>query len=89
IMFGEGISKTGELVDYGVKLDIVDKAGAWFSYGDSKIGQGRENSKVFLKDNPEIAKEIETKILAAMGVNDSIISGSISEDDDDSTEIDE
>jgi recombination protein RecA len=88
-MFGEGISKTGELVDYGVKLDIVDKAGAWFSYGDSKIGQGRENSKVFLKDNPEIAKEIETKILAAMGVNDSIISGSISEDDDDSTEIDE
>ncbi|MBP6712761.1 MAG: recombinase RecA, partial [Aliarcobacter sp.] len=48
IMFGEGISKTGELVDYGVKLDIVDKAGAWFSYGDSKIGQGRENSKVFL-----------------------------------------
>ncbi|MFY9092674.1 recombinase RecA, partial [Aliarcobacter butzleri] len=46
IMFGEGISKTGELVDYGVKLDIVDKAGAWFSYGDSKIGQGRENSKV-------------------------------------------
>ena len=46
IMFGEGISKTGELVDYGVKLDIIDKAGAWFSYGDTKIGQGRENSKV-------------------------------------------
>lgn len=88
IMFGEGISKTGELVDYGVKLDIVDKAGAWFSYGDSKIGQGRENSKVFLKDNPEIAKEIETKILAAMGVNDSIISTGM-DDDEDSTEIDE
>ena len=75
IMFGEGISKTGELVDYGVKLDIVDKAGAWFSYGDSKIGQGRENSKVFLKDNPEIAREIENKILESMGINDSIISG--------------
>jgi recombination protein RecA len=89
IMFGEGISKTGELVDYGVKLDIVDKAGAWFSYGDSKIGQGRENSKVFLKDNPEIAKEIETKILAAMGVNDSIISSGMSDDDEDSSEIDE
>ncbi len=77
IMFGEGISKTGELVDYGVKLDIVDKAGAWFSYGDSKIGQGKENAKVFLKDNPEIAKEIEGKILEAMGMNDSIIQGEV------------
>ncbi len=75
IMFGEGISKTGELVDYGVKLDIVDKAGAWFSYGDSKIGQGKENAKVFLKDNPEIAKEIEDKILQAMGVNNELFEG--------------
>jgi recombination protein RecA len=82
IMFGEGISKTGELVDYGVKLDIVDKAGAWFSYGDSKIGQGRENSKVFLKDNPEIAKEIENKILNSMGINDALIGASIDESDD-------
>ncbi|WP_375724917.1 recombinase RecA [Arcobacter sp. KX21116] len=72
IMFGEGISKMGELVDYGVKLDIVDKAGAWFSYNDSKIGQGKENSKVFLRENPEIAKEIEAKILEAMGVNDAV-----------------
>ncbi|WP_417333236.1 recombinase RecA [Halarcobacter sp.] len=75
IMFGEGISKTGELIDYGVKLDIVDKAGAWFSYDNTKIGQGKENSKVFLKDNPEIANEIEGKILTAMGVNDEIIQG--------------
>ncbi|TLT04546.1 recombinase RecA [Aliarcobacter cibarius] len=75
IMFGEGISKTGELMDYGVKLDIVDKAGAWFSYGDTKIGQGRENGKVFLRDNPEIAKEIEDKILNSMGINDAIITG--------------
>ena len=82
IMFGEGISKMGELIDYGVKLDIVDKAGAWFSYGDSKIGQGKENSKVFLKDNPEIATEIEQKILAAMGVNDEIIQGEPLEDTD-------
>ena len=88
IMFGEGISKTGELVDYGVKLDIVDKAGAWFSYNDQKIGQGRENSKVFLKDNPEIAKEIESKILEAMGVNDSIISSG-SDDFDDSGSLDD
>jgi len=76
IMFGEGISKMGEIVDYGVKLDIIDKAGAWFSYNDSKIGQGRENSKQFLKDNPEIAKEIEHKIKLAMGV--------ITEDEDQS-----
>jgi recombination protein RecA len=88
IMFGEGISKMGEIVDYGVKLDIVDKAGAWFSYGDSKIGQGRENSKVFLRDNPEIAKEIENKILEAMGVNDDIITG-ISDNTEDESEIDE
>ena len=88
IMFGEGISKTGELVDYGVKLDIIDKAGAWFSYGDTKIGQGRENSKVFLKDNPEIAREIENKILESMGVNDAIISGS-ADDMDESADLDD
>ena len=82
IMFGEGISKTGELVDYGVKLDIIDKAGAWFSYGDTKIGQGRENSKVFLRDNPAIAKEIEDKILNSMGINDAIITGTIESEDE-------
>ena len=82
IMFGEGISKTGELVDYGVKLDIIDKAGAWFSYGDTKIGQGRENSKIFLRDNPAIAKEIEDKILSSMGINDAIITGTIESEDD-------
>ena len=88
IMFGEGISKTGELVDYGVKLDIVDKAGAWFSYGDSKIGQGRENSKVFLRENPEIAKEIEKKILDSMGINDALITSS-SDEVEDASELDE
>ncbi|RXJ77268.1 recombinase RecA [Arcobacter sp. F155] len=82
IMFGEGISKTGELIDYGVKLDIVDKAGAWFSYDNTKIGQGKENSKVFLKDNPEIANEIEGKILTAMGVNDEIIQGEPESEED-------
>lgn len=88
IMFGEGISKTGELVDYGVKLDIIDKAGAWFSYGDSKIGQGRENAKIFLKDNPEISKEIENKILELMGVNDTLITSS-SDDSDDIASLDD
>ena len=68
IMFGSGISKMGELIDYGVKMDIIDKAGAWFSYNDGKIGQGKENSKQFLIDNPEIAIDIEEKILLAMGI---------------------
>jgi recombination protein RecA len=63
IMFGKGISKMGELIDYGVKMDIVDKAGAWFSYNDNKIGQGKEKAKEFLVNNPEIAQEIENKIL--------------------------
>ena len=67
IMFGEGISKEGELVDYGVKLDIIDKSGSWYSYGDIKLGQGRENAKAYLKEHPEVAKEIEDKIKEAMG----------------------
>ena len=62
IMYGEGISKLGELVDTGVKIGIIDKAGAWFSYNGDKIGQGRENSKIFLNDNPNVAQEIESKI---------------------------
>jgi recombination protein RecA len=69
IMYGEGISKTGELLDLGVKAGIVDKSGAWFSYGDERVGQGRENSKIFLKDNPSIALEIEDKIRAAHGLD--------------------
>jgi len=69
IMFGEGISKEGELVDYGVKLDIIDKAGAWFAYGEGKLGQGRENVKQKFKDEPELAAEIEQKIKEAMGIS--------------------
>ena len=67
IMFGEGISREGELIDYGVKLDIVDKAGTWFSYKDKKLGQGKEKSKAFLKENLDIAMEIEEGIKNAMG----------------------
>ncbi|WP_024955490.1 recombinase RecA [Sulfurospirillum arcachonense] len=70
IMFGEGISKEGELVDYGVKLDIIDKSGAWFSYGEMRLGQGRENVKALLKENKEVALEIETKIKDAMGMGE-------------------
>lgn len=64
IMYGSGISKVGEIVDLGVKFDIVEKSGAWFSYNSVRIGQGRENSKQYLKDNPKIADEIEQKIRA-------------------------
>ncbi len=67
IMFGEGISKEGELVDYGVKLDIIDKSGAWFSYGDKRLGQGRENVKALLKEDSKLALEIENGIRVAMG----------------------
>lgn len=70
VMFGEGISKEGELVDYGVKLDIIDKSGAWFSYGDKRLGQGRENVKAMLKEDPALALEIEDGIKSAMGIND-------------------
>jgi recombination protein RecA len=69
IMFGEGISKEGELVDYGVKLDIIDKSGAWFSYEDVKLGQGRENVKQKFKDEPELALQIENKIREAIGMS--------------------
>ena len=67
IMYGEGISKTGELIDLGVKAGIIEKAGAWFSYKGDKIGQGRENAKIFLKEHPDVADEIENKIRADAG----------------------
>lgn len=62
IMYGEGISKTGELIDLGVKAEVVEKSGSWYSYGDERIGQGRENVRTFLKDNPDIAADLERKI---------------------------
>ena len=69
IMFGEGISKYGELVDYGVKLDIIDKSGAWFSYKDVKLGQGREKVKETFKEDPVLASKIENEIKEAMGIS--------------------
>jgi recombination protein RecA len=69
IMYGEGISKTGELVDLGVKAGVVEKSGSWYSYGDERIGQGRENAKQFLKSNPAVALEIEDKIRASHGLD--------------------
>src|SRR5436305_1928087 len=66
--YGEGISKTGELVDLGVEHKLVIKSGAWYSYGDLRLGQGRDNAKHFLRDNPDLADEIETKIREKLGM---------------------
>ncbi len=71
IIFGEGISKMGEIIDMGVELGLLQKSGSWFSYGDSKIGQGRDAVKQFLHDNPEVSDDIEKKIRAALMVDTS------------------
>ncbi len=74
IVYGEGISKMGELIDLGVKANVVEKSGAWFSYDSTRIGQGRENAKQFLRDHPDMAKEIEAKIRAkAAGVAETML----------------
>jgi recombination protein RecA len=75
IMYGEGISKTGELIDIGVKAGVVEKSGSWYSYGDERIGQGRENAKIFLKQNPSVAMEIEDRIRAANGLDFTMAGG--------------
>ena len=62
IMFGQGISKEGDILDLAANLNIVNKSGAWYAYQDSKIGQGRENAKIYLKENPEVCYEIEQKV---------------------------
>lgn len=65
IVYGEGISREGTIIDYGIELDLIQKSGAWFSYGDTRLGQGRENARQFLKDNSDIAAELERKIREA------------------------
>jgi recombination protein RecA len=66
IMFGEGISKVGEIIDLGVEHGIIKKSGSWFSYGETKLAQGRDSVKQLLADNPELAEELEAKILEAL-----------------------
>jgi recombination protein RecA len=66
ILYGEGISRVGDILDLAVDKGIVEKSGAWFSYGSDRVGQGRENSRIFLQDHPEMLKEIEQKILGQM-----------------------
>ncbi|MST49808.1 recombinase RecA [Mobiluncus porci] len=70
IVYGEGISREGSLIDLGVESDVITKSGAWFTYGELQLGQGKENVRKFLKDNPELADEIENKILIAMGIRE-------------------
>ena len=82
IMYGEGISKTGELVDLGVKANIVEKSGSWYSYDSQRIGQGRENAKLFLKNNPQVAEAIERGIRANAGlIATRILDGADADDD--------
>jgi recombination protein RecA len=85
IMYGEGISKRGELIDLGVQANLVEKSGAWFSYDGQRIGQGRENAKTFLKDNPELAAKLEAQIRQNAGmVSEALLAGTEdSETDDD------
>jgi recombination protein RecA len=66
ILYGQGISKSGEIIDLGVEMNIINKSGSWFSYGDTKLGQGRDAVRALIEDNPELMEELETKIKEAM-----------------------
>ena len=83
IMYGSGVSKTGELVDLGVKAGVVEKSGAWFSYDSQRIGQGRENAKAFLRNNPDVAARIEAAIRQNAGlIAEKILAGEQEAEDD-------
>ena len=87
IMYGEGVSKSGELIDLGVKAGVVEKSGAWFSYDSQRIGQGRENAKAFLKANPDIAAKIETAIRQNAGlIAEKILAGEDGSENEDAAE---
>jgi recombination protein RecA len=82
IMYGEGISKVGEILDLGVKAGLVEKSGAWFSYDSIRIGQGRENAKIYLRENPEVQARLEKAIRANIAdVAEKMITGPEPEDD--------
>jgi recombination protein RecA len=87
IMYGDGVSKMGELIDLGVKAGVVEKSGAWFSYDSQRIGQGRENAKTFLKANADVAQKIETAIRQNAGlIAEKILAGEEGGDDEDDAE---
>jgi recombination protein RecA len=72
VMYGEGISREGSLLDVGIEHDVVQKSGAWFAYGDERLGQGRENAKQFLKENNEVRERILEEIYEKLGFNESV-----------------
>jgi recombination protein RecA len=82
IMYGEGVSKTGELIDLGEKAGVVEKSGSWFSYDGQRIGQGRENAKTYLKEHPEVAQAIEQKVRGNAGILAATLDGSKSGEDE-------
>ena len=82
LMYGEGISQIGELVDMGSEKDIIKKAGSWYSYGEERIGQGRENAKKFLADNPEIHTEVEKRVRAAYGIGEAVEDAEVEDKDE-------
>ena len=86
MLYGEGISLEGEIIDLGVNLDLVEKSGSWYSYKGEKIGQGKDNSRTFLKENPEISKEIEGLIRANMNITTEINTTPESEEGNKDTE---
>jgi recombination protein RecA len=87
IMYGEGVSKVGEILDLGVKAGLIEKSGAWFSYDSVRIGQGRENAKAYLKENPDVAKRIENAIRGRTEeVGEALMVGAASDDEDISVE---
>ena len=68
ILYGQGISREGEIIDMGVEAKVVEKSGAWYAYQGEKIGQGRDNARTFLRENPELAREIENKVRKSLGI---------------------
>jgi len=86
-MYGEGISKMGEILDLGVKAGLIEKSGAWFSYDSIRIGQGRENAKIYLKENPDVAQRIENAIRGRTeDVGEALMAGPEADDDTESVE---
>jgi len=87
ILYGEGISLEGELIDLGVQHDIVEKSGAWYSYGGTRIGQGKDNVRTYLKENPDMADEINAKIRAVMMPDTTDVVTTETDDVDDNVEV--
>ena len=87
IMYGEGISHTGEVIDLSVEEDIVEKSGAWYSYNGERLGQGKENAKKTLKENPELFAEIERKLRSALGVGEVIPADEDNADAEEETDL--